>query len=200
MVKELNCSRIVRKRTVAIDLEDLASVNTEKTEATTFSDEFSLENIKTIPRKVSFALESNGEVRQSTRIVERHEDPSLWWTRTEMTNMRKNNLLLAYSKRKHKDDFARATLSFVEEGTRETWNEMMKQSAALSDMRGLEHYFIPKCQEMACEVVERVLEMQCQTKNPNALRHISRAWSRSSSRLARQRARHDAKEARRDSL
>ena len=195
--------KMMRTRSIKLDFDvteaDASDATVETETASLCSNESSHYSTRETLRKVRFVEKAENSIK----IVERFEDPSLWWKRGEIKAMRGACLLTAYANRDCQSIYAKATMRFVNEdlkGDKQRGRDLLEQMSVCSHLRGLENYLLPDLAQMLKSQVSRVLVEQKKTTNPKMLRAAARKGSRPSRKLARQLASHDVVEAFRCSL
>ena len=166
------------------------------TEATAETETTWLDDTSIDTRRVRFNDEDNQNVKKSVKVIEKIDDPSLWWGRHELKHMRTAALMTAYNNRDCRDTIIEATLSFYELAGKECKkNLLMEHMSFHSDLRGLEQYFVPRIEQIIKDQVRAVLEVQATSRNPRKVRTAATEGSRASRTLAHQLAKHDTMEA-----
>jgi hypothetical protein len=116
----------------------------------------------TTPRKcVQFALENDGEVKVSIRVFEKEGDKlKLWWTKKEMTKIRKDAVLLVHRYRSRFPEYIASVTAILE-------MDICSEQAAVKelqmlvqqyDARGLEQHIVDQTCVLLKNHVDAVLE------------------------------------------
>lgn len=143
----------------------------------------------------------NADLECSTMVIERFEDPTLWYSRTEIKQMRQEGMMTAYTtNREHQSDYALAALKVLKPGegkeqSRENGRQFMKLLSLCADLRGLEPFMAPQINLVVKSQITSTLEVQAKTKDAAQIRLEARKVSKRCAKMARQMATHDTKEA-----
>ena len=173
-------------------LEKEKSDRTLSTEQSSVStrDAFSLERSV---QRVRFAEDSTGSVQCETHLVDRVDDPKLWWQDDEMEDVRAHCAGLVRRRSGRKMKLRASTVKLL----RHQGNilDFLTVMHACDDLRGLEFHLVPECGLIIRRQQKDVLEAQEKNGSATTLRQVSEACSRSFLELAIRRAQYDEEEA-----